>query len=629
MIVRDSYDSKADIVGLVAVDVAKISEACLSLQYLWSGVFETLAVLAILSLLIGTSVLPAVGVMAVFLPLQYYLGLVVAYRKKALSVISTKRTTLMEEILRSIKLIKIYGWEASFFQNINKIRLEEKKTIANINIYQSIIYGLIFSFPPMVSCAMFGTREALGTIEPVLIFTTLSFFNTLRVPFSKLPKSLRDVLDALAAMERVQDLLLEPELHPELEHEKDDFDSRKESQRGIVFSNASFSYGATAETVLTNINLNVPAGSLMAGPVASGKSNLLKSILGDLTLRGGSCSESHSRAYVPQVPWTALGTVRQNITFGKPYDEAWYNKVVHACALEPDFKLMPDGDLTWIGERGGNLSGGQKQRIALARAAYSKASLYVLDSPLSAVDMYTCQHIFKFCIQDIMIAGGGTVVLATHQTELFPLSSVLVVMQDGKQVYCDRYKYSAVKPFFPNLVETADQVSHDHKLSSQQMTLVTNQRSRSSKELKPKLSMPLKYVLEPNASLEKKKSSIYSWYFGKMGWCTFSIATLIFIIGQILRVYSDSWVSTWSKRKYKDEGYDSDAFYAGLYALTFVVFMSVSFLRAGWYYYAGRQAASNIHDATFARVLNAPMHFFHVTPIGKLPAFLHQGHCYN
>jgi hypothetical protein len=97
-----------------------------------------------------TSDLPAVGVMAVFFSLQYYLGLVVAYRKKALSVISTKRTTFMEKILWTIKLIKIYGWEASFFQNILTIRLEEKKTSANI--YQSIIYGLIFSLPPIVLC---------------------------------------------------------------------------------------------------------------------------------------------------------------------------------------------------------------------------------------------------------------------------------------------------------------------------------------------------------------------------------------------------------------------------------------------------------------------------------------------
>jgi ABC-type multidrug transport system fused ATPase/permease subunit len=95
---------------------------------------------------------------------------------------------------------------------------------------------------------------------------------------------------------------------------------------------------------------------------------------------------------------------------------------------------MADGDKTWIGERGGNLSGGQKQRIALARAAYSGAKLYVLDSPLSAVDMYTCQHIFKFCVEDLMIGSGGTVVLATHQTELFSMSDHLVVMEGGMTV---------------------------------------------------------------------------------------------------------------------------------------------------------------------------------------------------
>jgi ABC-type multidrug transport system fused ATPase/permease subunit len=96
---------------------------------------------------------------------------------------------------------------------------------------------------------------------------------------------------------------------------------------------------------------------------------------------------------------------------------------------------------------------------------------------------------------------------------------------------------------------------------------------------------------------------------------------LIFICGQILRVYSDNWVTVWSKRLYTDEGYTSDAFYAGLYGVTVFAFICISFLRAIWYYYAGRTAASNIHDAAFARVLNAPMHFFHVTPIGKLLSF--------
>jgi ABC-type multidrug transport system fused ATPase/permease subunit len=356
----------------------------------------------------------------------------------------------------------------------------------------------------------------------VVVFTTLSFFNTLRVPFSKLPKSLRDVLDALACMERVQEFLLEPDLHPELVSKEKKL-AVDEHNVGITFRKASFSYGESGSLVLQDINLDVPAGSLMmvAGPVASGKTNLLRSILGDLTVRGGSATEPHSRAYVPQVPWTALGTVRENILFGKPYEEEWYNQVVHACALEPDFKLMPDGDKTWIGERGGNLSGGQKQRIALARAAYSRANLFVLDSPLSAVDMYTCQHIFKFCIQRIMLAGGGTVVLATHQTELFSFSDLLVVMKDGRQVFSGKYSFDGVKQYFPTLVDSSKAEESlppaPEKLSKEQMTLVNN---KVLPKLKPKLSLPLESVLSEKSkkkTLAQQKQNIYGWYFGMMG----------------------------------------------------------------------------------------------------------------
>jgi ATP-binding cassette, subfamily C (CFTR/MRP), member 1 len=650
MIIRDAYLSKADIVSLVAKDVEKIAEACLSLQYLWSGIFETFAVLAVLILLMGASVLPALAVMAVFLPLQYWMGMVVAYRKVRLAAVSNKRISLMEEIMRAIKLIKIYGWEDSFFKNLNAIRSEEKDLVAKINFVQATILGLIFCLPPMVSLVVFGTQEATGEIESVLVFTTLSFFNTLRVPFSKLPKSLRDVLDAFSCMDRIQGLLLEPELHPELS--KKGNNEEDESHLGIIFRNASFSYGEGAKIVLSNINLNIPHGSLMmvAGSVASGKSNLLKSILGDLTSREGTCTESHSRAYVPQVPWTALGTVRENILFGKPYDEEYYKLVVHACALEPDIKMMPDGDQTWIGERGGNLSGGQKQRIALARAAYSRANLYVLDSPLSAVDMYTCQHIFKFCIQELMIGGGGTVVLATHQTELFSMSDHLVVMEDGKQAYNNKYTYSGVKHLFPSMAvegeisaETAEKDEKKtpnvpHAMSEQQGLLVTSQRPKESKKLRPLASMPLPVETLPKTSQQiegtkqsgnKKskttaggeKESIYLWYIKSFGVTSFMMATLVFIAGQVIRVYSDIWVSVWTTRKYEEQGFTSDAFYAGVYAMLVTVFLCFSVTRAFYWLYLGRVGASKIHDLAFGAALKAPMHVFHVTPIGKLLSF--------
>lgn len=85
-------------------------------------------------------------------------------------------------------------------------------------------------------------------------------------------------------------------------------------------------------------------------------------------------------AYVPQRPWLLNANVRDNILFGEPFRPKHYDRVLKACALKPDIELMPDGDMTEIGERGIKLSGGQRQRIVIARALYSPASVVIMVS---------------------------------------------------------------------------------------------------------------------------------------------------------------------------------------------------------------------------------------------------------
>jgi ABC-type Mn2+/Zn2+ transport system ATPase subunit len=368
-------------------------------------------------------------------------------------------------------------------------------------------------------------------------------------------------LDAISAMERIQAFLLEPDL--ELAKHKCEAESH---HQGITLRKACFAYGDQGKILLNEIDLDIPQGALVmvAGPVASGKSNLLKSILGNMTMIRGECLTNEAKAYAPQTPWTALGTVRDNIVFGLPFDEAFYRQVIFACALEPDLQIMTLGDQTWIGERGGNLSGGQKQRIALARAAYSRAKLYVLDSPLSAVDMYTCQHIFKFCIQDMMIAGGGTVVLATHQTELFSMSDHLVVMQDNKLAYNDKYSFKGIKHLFPNFCgdEVAVADSHTNTTFKHPMPADPHTHSQDVLEhpehyckkthdalLPEKKHAPLVPANSPTAAaatssettkkfptaMPVKKESVYIWYIKMIGVCLFTTATLIFVAGQTMR----------------------------------------------------------------------------------------------
>ena len=88
----------------------------------------------------------------------------------------------------------------------------------------------------------------------------------------------------------------------------------------------------------------------------SGKSSLLQALAGDMRRTHGKVTMGANRAFCPQYAWIQNASVKENIVFGKDFDEIWYNKVVNACALRPDFDMLPQGDMTEIGERGKSLS---------------------------------------------------------------------------------------------------------------------------------------------------------------------------------------------------------------------------------------------------------------------------------
>lgn len=78
----------------------------------------------------------------------------------------------------------------------------------------------------------------------------------------------------------------------------------------------------------------------------------------------------HAISYAAQTPWLQHQSIKENILFGTPFDEARYKAVVECCALGPDLKMLEDGDQTEIGARGVSLSGGQKARYEFDTASY-------------------------------------------------------------------------------------------------------------------------------------------------------------------------------------------------------------------------------------------------------------------
>ncbi len=154
-----------------------------------------------------------------------------------------------------------------------------------------------------------------------------------------------------------------------------------------------------SQHTLIDMTLNIKKGQLVAivGSVGSGKSSFLSALLGEMHLQQGSVRTSGKIAYCDQRAWILNATVEDNILFGAPKDEARFHDAIVAANLEDDFKVLPAGMLTEIGERGINLSGGQKARVALARAVYLDADVYLLDDPLSAVDVSFTT--IKLCVQ--------------------------------------------------------------------------------------------------------------------------------------------------------------------------------------------------------------------------------------
>lgn len=126
--------------------------------------------------------------------------------------------------------------------------------------------------------------------------------------------------------------------------------------------------------VLTDVNLRVPSGgtlTFIVGPVASGKSTLLKLLLGQVDkYEGFLWRMTDSVAYCDQTSWLVSESIRNSILGGQPFRGEWYHAVVKACLLDADINRMGQGDLTLIGGRGVTLSGGQRQRVVWSQGKF-------------------------------------------------------------------------------------------------------------------------------------------------------------------------------------------------------------------------------------------------------------------
>lgn len=436
--------------------------------------------------------------------------------------------------------------------------------------------------------------------------------------------------------------------------------------------------GSPAAWTLSGVDMEVAAGErvFVAGPVGAGKSSLLLAILGGIDKRQGSVVELRGRvAYVPQQPWIFNASLRENILFGLAYDQDLYSKVVQACALTSDFKVLPDGDETEIGEKGINLSGGQKARVSLARACYQNADVYLLDDPLAAVDVHVARHLMDQCVLGML--KSKAVVLVTHHTQYLPLANSIVVIKDGMMVA--NGSLSSVSSQHPDLLDSLDKeplaggeasskppgqagqvLDKDSRLDDEDVAGGESRDELARQDgsaVKPgagdKAKRPAigddgskvekgegtasKVILVQDEKMQSGAVSMQVWVsLAKTVGSTPAMAIVaLFFLSQLMQTSSDYWLSVWSSAvvMYEEttesdtggsgrgemavEGFNTNFYlnvYIGITLSTVAAIAISSFSIVSNLLRASR----NLHESMLHRIMHAPTKFFDATPMGRI-----------
>lgn len=252
------------------------------------------------------------------------------------------------------------------------------------------------SKPLILAGGLFWTNLG-GNFTPTNVFTSLAAVSLVGSTMDQLVESYYLLQNGRASMQRIRAFLdLEEYSDPRQADvaalnkpsEKDETDediidvdkqvSIELPSRIIEFLNAFIAVQGLGKAVLKDITVSINRRDvvMILGPTASGKSTLLKAILGEVELLSGSLYvEPGNAGYCDQIPWIWNATIKENIMGDSPVDMTWYDAVITACLLKKDLEQLPRGDQTSTGSNGGNLSGGQKQRVVGFESSATVASL--------------------------------------------------------------------------------------------------------------------------------------------------------------------------------------------------------------------------------------------------------------
>uniref|UniRef100_A0A8C2EAQ9 ATP-binding cassette, sub-family C (CFTR/MRP), member 8b n=1 Tax=Cyprinus carpio TaxID=7962 RepID=A0A8C2EAQ9_CYPCA len=625
----------AQICSLVARDTNHLMWFFFLCPNLWAMPVQIVMGVLLLYSLLGVSALIGATVIVILAPLQYFVATRLSRAQKSTLEYTSERLKKTNELLRGIKLLKLYAWEHIFRSSVEETRRQELRNLRTFALYTAlcVFRWQIFAVHVHVHS---GTDFDLS---PAVAFGSLSLFHILVTPLFLLSSVLHSTVKALVSVQKLSEFLGSTEI---------EIDQDPVVQTTIV--NGYFTWTQGCPT-LSNIDIKVPFGQLtmIVGQVGCGKSSLLLAALGEMQKISGNITWNNiltacvfrkrgSVAYASQRPWLLNATVEENILFDMAPNEKRYKEVIEVCQLQPDIDTLPQGDQTVIGERGIILSGGQRQRICVARALYQHTNVVFLDDPFSALDIHLSDHLMREGILKLLRQEKRTVVLVTHKLQYLPHADWIIAMRDGTVQTQGTLK---------------DIQCAEPELFEQWRTLMNRQDKENTTELKRKSFRRPMYSTDTLATEDEDEDSTTStdedslraelrhrttipWssfatYLRAAGLLLLPLLVLSQLTKHSLMVAIDFWLAHWTSRVIaaqiesaernctgtKDCEFSHSSYlqvFCGLCALGIVLCLVTS-LAVEW---TGLRVSRELHCSLLRTIVLAPMRLFETTPLGNI-----------
>ena len=431
-----------DIIGRVINDIDLIAAGLLqSFTSLFTGV-ATIVGTIIIMCLINLSIAIVVIVLT---PLSLLVASLIVkrthiYFKEQLEL-RGEMNGYIEEMIGNQRIIKAFNYE-----QMNEERFKEVNQRMHVSGVKSQFYGaLINPTTRIVNSLVYGAVGVFGAISVLngsftvgLLSSFLTYANQYTKPFNEISSVMTEMQTALAASQRVFNLLDEPVEKPVSNPQNVEI-----MEGNVSLKNVYFSYDPKV-SLIENLSLEALPGQTIAivGKTGCGKTTLINLLMRFYDQNSGSIMVDNvntldmerdylRRMYgmVLQESWIFKGTIKENIAYGK--SDATDEQIIAAAKKARVHKFImkqPEGYDTMIDEDGGNISQGQKQLICIARIMLTKPPMLILDEATSSIDTRTELQIQEAF--ETMMKGRTTFIVA-HRLSTIKNADMILVMDKG------------------------------------------------------------------------------------------------------------------------------------------------------------------------------------------------------